>query len=171
MRPVNLKPHIERRAHAARRSSRLLAQGLGSKASPPGCGHFQTKNPRTKRSRVLVVPIRNGASPVASALSIRSGATPRGPIHTNTPLSNPPSEPDISTLPRHALVILTPPTANYGALCMGNLSRCFPPFSDSASHRQNDPAIIWRLLCGVEHLHAVLPGGLAARLRLRALAA
>jgi len=44
------------------------------------------------------VPIRNGASPVASALSIRSGATPRGPIHTNTPLSNPPSEPDISTL-------------------------------------------------------------------------
>jgi len=44
------------------------------------------------------VPIRNGASPVASALSIRSGATPRGPIHTITPLPNQPSQPDISTL-------------------------------------------------------------------------
>src|SRR5579862_87264 len=98
MRPVNLKPPIERRAQTARRSSRLLAQGLGSKASPPGCGHFQTKNPRTDRSRVLGVPIRNGDSPVASAFSIRSGATPRGPIHTNTPLPNQPSEPDISTL-------------------------------------------------------------------------
>jgi len=44
------------------------------------------------------VPIRNGASPVASALSIRTGATPRGPIHPITPLPNQPSEPDISTL-------------------------------------------------------------------------
>src|ERR1700736_1203751 len=98
MRLVNRKPPIERRAQTARRSSRLLAQGLGSKASPPGCGHVKTKNPRTQRSRVLVVPIRNGACPVASALSIRSGATPRGPIHTITPLPNQPSEPDISTL-------------------------------------------------------------------------
>ena len=39
-----------------------------------------------------------GASPVASALGIRSGATPRGPIHTNTTPSIFPSKQDISTL-------------------------------------------------------------------------
>ena len=41
-----------------------------------------------------------GASPVvASALGIRSGATPRGPIHVTTPLRNDTLKPDISTLP------------------------------------------------------------------------
>ena len=41
-----------------------------------------------------------GASPVvASALGIRSGATPRGPIHITTPLRNDTLKPDISTLP------------------------------------------------------------------------
>jgi hypothetical protein len=39
-----------------------------------------------------------GASPVASALGIRSGATPRELIHSNSLPHRPPSKPDISTL-------------------------------------------------------------------------
>lgn len=39
-----------------------------------------------------------GASSVASALGIRSGATPRGPIHPNTPSPTGLPKPDISTL-------------------------------------------------------------------------
>jgi hypothetical protein len=52
-----------------------------------------------------------GASPVvASALGIRSGATPRGPIHVTTPLRNDTLKPDISTLPElgHFYFALTP---------------------------------------------------------------
>jgi hypothetical protein len=39
-----------------------------------------------------------GASPVASALGIRSGATPCGPTHSKPDPGYPPSKPDISTL-------------------------------------------------------------------------
>jgi hypothetical protein len=49
-------------------------------------------------SRVLVLPISHGASPVASALGFRSGATPRGLIHPNIPSSFRLSKQDISTL-------------------------------------------------------------------------
>jgi len=44
-------------------------------------------------------PISNGASPVASALGFRTGATPRGPIHSNRQPQCRLSKPDISTLP------------------------------------------------------------------------
>ncbi len=58
----------------------------------------QKQNPRD-HSRVLLLPIRNGASPIASALGIRSGATPCGLIHPNRhPQLTPPKQ-DISTLP------------------------------------------------------------------------
>ena len=58
----------------------------------------KAKTPKQRRSRVLGLPISNGASPVASVLGIRSGATPRGRIHiTMSPLADP-SEQDISTL-------------------------------------------------------------------------
>jgi len=99
----------ERRAIAARRSSPLLAQGLGSKTSPPGRGHVKIKNPRTGRSRVLIAPIRNRASPVASALGIRLGATPHGRAHPNMPFSARTSKPDISTWHRigHFYLALT----------------------------------------------------------------
>ena len=55
------------------------------------------------------MPIRNGASPVASALGIRLGATPRGPTHPNMPFSTRPSKPDISTWHRlgHFYLALT----------------------------------------------------------------
>ena len=44
------------------------------------------------------MPISHGASPVASALGFRLGATPRGLIHTNIPSWVRPPKPDISTL-------------------------------------------------------------------------
>jgi hypothetical protein len=43
---------------------------------------------RSAPSRVSALPISNGASPVASALGIRSGATPRGPTHPNIQLQS-----------------------------------------------------------------------------------
>jgi hypothetical protein len=56
----------------------------------------QKKTPESF-SRVLTDPA--GASSVASALGIRSGATPRGRLKLNTPLENGPFRPDVSTLP------------------------------------------------------------------------
>lgn len=44
------------------------------------------------------MPISNGASPIASALGIRLGATPREHIHPNSQLRRHPTKPDISTL-------------------------------------------------------------------------
>src|ERR1017187_5288092 len=57
------------------------------------------QNPRSN-SRVFALPISNGASPIASALGIRSGATPREHTHPNRQLRSPPSKQDISTLLR-----------------------------------------------------------------------
>jgi hypothetical protein len=45
-----------------------------------------------------VIADHSGASPVASALGIRSGATPRGHRQPNTSLSRLTSKQDISTL-------------------------------------------------------------------------
>ena len=44
------------------------------------------------------MPISNGASPIASALGIRLGATPRGRIHPNIQPQKDLPKPDISTL-------------------------------------------------------------------------
>jgi len=44
------------------------------------------------------LPISNGASPIASALGIRLGATPREHIHPTIQLQNDPIKQDISTL-------------------------------------------------------------------------
>jgi hypothetical protein len=46
------------------------------------------------------LPISNGASPIASALGIRSGATPREHTHPNRQLRCHPAKQDISTLLR-----------------------------------------------------------------------
>ena len=45
------------------------------------------------------MPISNGASPIASALGIRLGATPRGRIHLISQPRLYPTKQDISTLP------------------------------------------------------------------------
>ena len=59
----------------------------------------KVKNPRAEGgSRVLEVPISHGASPVASALGIRSGATLRGPHQPNMASPGRLSKQDISTL-------------------------------------------------------------------------
>ena len=56
------------------------------------------KPPSRGGSRVLEVPISNGASPVASALGIRSGATLRGRHQPNMASPGSLSKQDISTL-------------------------------------------------------------------------
>jgi hypothetical protein len=91
---------IERRAKPARRSLAFIKP----KASAPKLHHpdvvkSKSKTPEQRRSRVLELPISNGASPVASALGIRSGATPRGPHQPNMTSLGRPSKQDISTLP------------------------------------------------------------------------
>ena len=58
----------------------------------------ETKNPSTELTAPRGVRRFSGASSVASALGIRLGATPRGPLHPNTCSSTVPSKPDISTL-------------------------------------------------------------------------
>ena len=70
-------------------------------SSKPQLGSFTTlmrqkQNPRSLFGGCL--PFSNGASSVASALSIRSGATPRGHCQPNTPLPKFRSKQDISTL-------------------------------------------------------------------------
>jgi len=91
---------IERRAKPARRSLALIKP----KASAPKLHHpdvvkSKSKTPEQRRSRVLELPISNGASPVASALGIRLGATPCGPHQPNMTSPGRPSKQDISTLP------------------------------------------------------------------------
>jgi hypothetical protein len=58
----------------------------------------KSKTPELQGSRVPVLPISNGASPIASASGFRLGATPRGPIYPNRPPQNKPAKQDISTL-------------------------------------------------------------------------
>ena len=55
------------------------------------------QNPRAQ-SRVCALPISNGASPIASALGIRLGATPREHSHPTIQHRNHPIKQDISTL-------------------------------------------------------------------------
>jgi hypothetical protein len=91
---------MERRAKPARRSHAFTQP----KASAPKLHHpdwatSKSKTPEQRRSRVLDLPISNGASPVASALGIRLGATPRGPHQLNMASPSCSSKQDISTLP------------------------------------------------------------------------
>jgi len=65
---------------------------ISIKQSPPE----NAKPPRSVEGFAL--PISNGASPIASALGIRLGATPREQIHPNTRHRNHPIKQDISTL-------------------------------------------------------------------------
>jgi hypothetical protein len=97
------KNHKERRANAARRSlafyrprPRLLRgstkESMPSKPKPSDGGSFTT-------TRGSVADAFFGASPVvASALGIRSGATPRGRFHCKPSPSALPRKEDISTL-------------------------------------------------------------------------
>ena len=84
----------ERRATPARRPFAFN----GPKPSLGSIHHPDRQKAKTLRPdlRVFVLPISNGAMPVASALGIRSGATPRGPVHPNIHPQNQPSDPDIS---------------------------------------------------------------------------
>jgi hypothetical protein len=108
MQPVNPKLQKERRAKAARRPSRFLAQGLRSSETSPKkvgvCFGWWKAEPSVTGFAAdhggSAADAFFGASPVvASALGARSGATPRGQIHLTTPLRNQPLIPDISTLP------------------------------------------------------------------------
>jgi hypothetical protein len=68
---------------------------------PPLRGFTIPDRPKAKPPRSLegsALPISNGASPIASALGIRLGATPRGPIHPNSQPRRNPAKQDISTL-------------------------------------------------------------------------
>jgi hypothetical protein len=58
----------------------------------------KSKTPEVNRG-FFALPISNGASPIASALGIRLGATPREHIHPNSQPRNHPIKQDISTLP------------------------------------------------------------------------
>ena len=89
----------ERRAKSARRSFAFTQpKASARKLHHPDVVTSKSKTPEQKRSRVLELPISNGASPVASALGIRLGATPRGPHQLNTASPAPLSKQDISTL-------------------------------------------------------------------------
>ena len=91
---------IERRAKPARRSLACIKPKASAlKLHHPDVAKSKSKTPEQRRSRVLELPISNGASPVASALGIRSGATPRGPHQPNMTSLGRPSKQDISTLP------------------------------------------------------------------------
>jgi hypothetical protein len=107
----------ERRAKAARRSSRFNAQSLRSGVSPVAvCIHNrkalraqQAGKPGCHRALGGLVPTASGANSVASALGFRSGATPFGHDHTNTTFRQPSSKPDISIWQRrgHFYLALT----------------------------------------------------------------
>src|ERR1700682_5240544 len=91
---------IERRAKPARRSLAFIKpKASAPKLHHPDVATSKSKTPEQRRSRVLDLPISNGASPVASALGIRLGATPRGPHQPNMTSPGRPSKQDISTLP------------------------------------------------------------------------
>ena len=87
------------RAKSARRTSAFTKpKASARKLHHPDVAKSKSKTPEQKRSRVLESPISNGASPVASALGIRLGATPRGPHQPNMLSPAPSSKQDISTL-------------------------------------------------------------------------
>ena len=81
------KPAGDLRVYSPKASARKLHQRMQ-----------QMKNPSTEHSAPRGVRRFPGASSVASALGIRSGATPRGPFHTNIHSFRHHSKPDISTL-------------------------------------------------------------------------
>src|SRR5260370_32090268 len=91
---------IERRAKPARRPLAFIKpKASAPKLHHPDVAKSKSKTPEQRRSRVLELPISNAASPVASALGIRSGATPRGLHQPNMTSPGWPSKQDISTLP------------------------------------------------------------------------
>ena len=90
---------IGRRAKSARRTSAFTKpKASAPKLHHPDVATSKPKTPGQKRSRVLELPISNGASPVASALGIRLGATPRGLHQPNLASPARLSKQDISTL-------------------------------------------------------------------------
>ena len=92
---------IERRAKSARRSlafTQPKASALKLHHPDVAQSKSKSKTPEPRRSRVLGWPISNGASPVASALGIRLGATPRGLHQPNMASPARLSKQDISTL-------------------------------------------------------------------------
>jgi hypothetical protein len=90
---------IGRLAKSARRTSAFTKpKASAPKLHHPDVATSKSKTPEYKRSSVLEVPISNGASPVASALGIRLGATPRGPHQPNMTSPACLSKQDISTL-------------------------------------------------------------------------
>src|SRR3954453_14175840 len=76
----------ERRANIARRSSRLLAQSLRSEDFTRMISEKQKTLTAAKPQGFSID--HSGASPVASALGIRLGATPGGRNYTNTHSEN-----------------------------------------------------------------------------------
>ena len=90
---------IGRRAKSARRAFAFTQPKASAlKLHHPDVATSKSKTPEQKRSRVLELPISNGACPVASALGIRLGATPRGPHQPNMASPARQSKQDISTL-------------------------------------------------------------------------
>src|SRR5437764_3092519 len=86
----------DRRANCARRSSRLLAQ-------KPLLGRLHQNDLRKAKDPYSIQAARvstdhSGASPVASALGIRLGATPRGRNYTNMHSQTATPKGDILTL-------------------------------------------------------------------------
>ena len=91
--------HLDRRAKPARRSLAFTKPKASAlKLHHPDVAKSKSKTPEQRRSRALGLPISNGASPVASALGIRLGATPRGPHQPNMTSPGRLSKQDISTL-------------------------------------------------------------------------
>lgn len=98
----------ERRAKSARRS-------FAFSGPRPPLGDSTTliankqKPPESLHPGGFALPISPGASPVASALGLRSGATPRGHLHHNPISTAIPLKPDISTWQRtgHFYLALT----------------------------------------------------------------
>ncbi len=84
MRPVERK--VEKQTGAPGKDRPAIHRINLPKASAPKLLHpdAQTKTPED-HSRVPVLPISHGASPVASALGFRLGATPCGLIYPNSP--------------------------------------------------------------------------------------
>ena len=78
-----LRPKAKRKAGPKQPGGPRICSPRPPLRSPhhPDVAFSKIKTPEYNLSRVFV-PIRNGARPVASALGIRSVATPRGPIPT-----------------------------------------------------------------------------------------
>ena len=95
------KRNKERRAKTARRifaftQPKASALKLHHPDMANSKSTSKSKTPEQQCSRALELPISNGASPIASALGIRLGATPRGRIHSNIHPPALPRKADIS---------------------------------------------------------------------------